>query len=105
MVKGSERKIIVVEKLDSPYFEKAYFFVKCGVRHHVSKKTLSAAAEEMINSLDDPYDLPFFAPSGGIATASKKKCQNKLKLGKGIGVILACGFSVLLLSFLIFLLV
>lgn len=102
MVKGSERKIIVVEKLDSPYFEKAYFFVKCGVRHHVSKKTLSAAAEEIISNMEETGDLPFYS---SIGTANNQKLPKKLNLGKGISVILFCGFCILLLSFLIFLLV
>lgn len=107
MIKGSERKIIVLEKLDSPYFEKAYFFVKCGVRTHVSKKTLSAAAEEMLSSMENCDSLPFYGNSGGIATKNKQKSypRQKLHLGKGIGIILLCGGITLLLSFILFLLI
>ncbi len=107
MIKGSERKIIVLEKLDSPYFEKAYFLVKCGVRAHVNKKTLSAAAEEMLYSLDECDDIPFYGSSVGLVTKSKQKSytSQKQRLGKGIGIILLCGGITLLLSFVLFLLI
>ena len=48
MVKGSERRVVVIEKVDSPYFEKAVFFIKKGARRQTSKKTLAAVAEELI---------------------------------------------------------
>lgn len=101
MIKGSERKIIVIEKLDSPYFEKAYFFVKCGVRSHVSKKTLSAAAGEMFASMEDYDDFSDY--SSNIKTKIRTT-KPKLKIGKGVGIILLCGSITLMLSFIIFLL-
>lgn len=102
MIKGSERKIIVIEKLDSPYFEKAYFFVKCGVRSHVSKKTLSVAAGEMFSSLEDYDD---FCDYGSDIKTGIKSTKAKPKIHKGLGVILLCASITLILSFIIFLLI
>ena len=51
MIKGTERRIIVVERMDDPYFEKAVFFIRCGAKQNKIKQDLSFYAGEIYNNL------------------------------------------------------
>ncbi len=71
MVKGSERRVVVIEKVDSPYFEKAVFFIKKGARRQTSKKTLAAVAEELIEQyMQEEEPVPVVRLVGGAEAAA-----------------------------------
>ena len=52
LLKGNERRIVVVEKLNDPYFEKAVFYIRCGVTGEKSGISLADRAQEILESLE-----------------------------------------------------
>lgn len=51
MIKGSERRIVVVERPGDPIFERAVFYVRVGVRPERAGPSLSARAQELCDRL------------------------------------------------------
>ena len=51
MVKGAERKVVVVKELDSEYFESAVFVIKSGAKPPSNNRTLSEEACVIVRKL------------------------------------------------------
>lgn len=53
MIKGNERRIVVVERLSDPYFERAVFYVRVGVAAGKSSATLADKAQELWDRMNE----------------------------------------------------
>lgn len=51
MIKGNERRIIVIERMGDPYFEKAVFYVRCGVTSRKGGMSLADRAQQLFDEM------------------------------------------------------
>lgn len=50
MIKGNERRIIVIEKAEDPYFERAVFYIRRGVTEQKGK-SMGERAQEIFDEV------------------------------------------------------
>jgi len=53
MIKGVNKRVIIIEHTDDPYFEKAVLYIKNGVGERSTKQTLASRAQELLDRISD----------------------------------------------------
>lgn len=48
LIKGNERRIIVIEKAEDPYFERVVFYIRRGVAEGKNRESLSSRAQRIL---------------------------------------------------------
>lgn len=81
MIKGTERRIIMVKETNSPYFDSAYFVIKSGISQAHRESDIISEANRMIEGCNKPV------PAGEVGRfyLSKKALAFLLTLGALIG--------------------
>jgi len=82
LIKGNERRIVVVEKLSHPLFERAVFYVRVGAATGKSEQILSQKAQELWENLRIDEALPVAEQSPSVSEENRKHRFPWRKKGK-----------------------
>lgn len=62
MIKGNERRIIVIEKAEDPYFERIVFYIRRGAGEPKSGGTLSQRAQQIFEETREERETKPVSP-------------------------------------------